>query len=272
MQFEERISEILGKVPNKISKLENLESFSYIVENVDNKYFFKFSKQRKVNKEKFGIKYFKDVLEIETPKIIYEGPDYLVTKFEEDLQKIAPQNLIPIVISYQKKYLESLEYLLIPSGFSRNKINEFYGRNKKHFLGFKTKGLSAILNKVNEKSYEKLPKIISHGDVHNKNIFLTKENNPFILDFENMSLNYPTFDISTSIFYALSSSKNIVKNYLKNLPTNFNVTNNELIDLIIADTLRIAIYDTLTAKKRNKNKEKLEKRIYHNKKFFDTFL
>ncbi|MDA3836850.1 MAG: phosphotransferase [Nanoarchaeota archaeon] len=270
--FEERISKILGIVPTKISKLKNLKSSSYIVDTFDHKYFFKFSKQKKVEKEKYGIKYFKDNLDIETPKIIFEGPDYLVTKFEEDLRRVHPTDLVNIVAHYQKRYIESSTPALIPTKFSRQKINQLYERNKKHFVGFQTKGLSKILNIIGEKAYKELPKVISHGDVHNKNIFLTKNNNPFILDFENLSTDYPTFDISTAIFYALNDAKGIINNYSSNIPQNFNISKNNLIDLVIADTLRIAIYDTLNSKKRNEKTLDIEKRIRNNKKFFDVFL
>lgn len=271
MDHQERISEILGRVPDNIVKLENLKSFSYVVDNSNKKYFFKFSKKSKVDKEKFGIAYFKK-LGLETPKIVFEGEDYLVTRFEENLGKINTSGLMDIVRSYQKRYRNISSPVLIPSKFSRNRINNIYLNNKDYFLGFKTNGLAKILNEVNEEAYQNLPRIIAHGDIHNKNVFLTQEGNPFILDFENMCSNYPTFDISTAIFYALGDSKEILNNYLEFSQKEFDMSRDKLINLIIADTLRIAIWDTFYLKKKKVNEETMKKRTYNNGKVFDLFL
>lgn len=120
-----------------------------------------------------------------------------------------------------------------------------------------------------EEKYEKMERVINHGDVRKGNFKKEKEE-PFILDFERICYEYPTFDLSTSIYASPYEATKILREYLEQLEYRKlrNFGKEYLIDAILTDTLRIALYDQIDSNK----KGTLEGRKPHNNQVISKLL
>lgn len=266
---EERIKEIFGNLEFELEKNKDSKNPTYVIKSKFSKYFLKFSKEKNIKKDLFGINYFKENLNIKTPTVIEFGKDYLLTEFEGGLERISSREIVDILTDFQEKDFiikNNSKKSEIPGRLHRKKIDEAFFKNYDYFEKINREDVKIIFLEVDEKEYSVMPRIISHGDIHRGNFFL-KNKDAFILDFENICWEYPIFDLAVSIFYSPKDSKEIMNHYLKKqkILKGSPFSEKEIIKFTLADLLRISIHDTLYFYKKRRNHPEFEKRIEHDR-------
>lgn len=262
-------TEILSTLP--IPSTKNPTS---LVESRKGKFIVKILSDENLFREMFGNSFFGNTLGIRVPRIAYSKEGMLVTEYE-DLSSInSIEELVSIIVCYQRRY-DSLtgdqkKVQEIYRGIDRDRLDDAFKRNTNLFEEYDAEKIAKILLHFGNFRYREMPVFINHGDARRRNFFRTKSNEPFLLDFEKVCLDSPTFDVSTSVYSDPEHIAGIISYYLNlnDLRSLNRLGKDFLIDAILTDVLRLAIHDTFSSLKKGKLKERRK----HNQKVIEAIL
>jgi hypothetical protein len=255
-----------------IKKVTNVKNDCYISQTDKGKFFMKQMKEKNLRKEIFGISFFGEFLNVKVPKIITSTEEVLITEYEDLLEEISSEEIVSIILNYQNDYWNLKDNIKdlpkINGGFPRSKINQDFEENRNLFQDKKPDKISEIIYSLRGDNYKEIPKTICHGDIRLKNVF-KKEGNPFLLDFEKVCFDYPTFDISTFAYSLPEETLRIFEFYNSKKPQELSGIDETLLkDMFLSDVMRIAVYDTIYSNK----KETYETRREHDDKVIDNLI
>lgn len=270
-RIRESLENILRGTVSSIDKIDNVKNFCCIYETDKGKFFVKLLKERNLRKEVFGISYFGEFLGVDVPEIINSTEEVLITKYENSLEEISAKEIVSVVLNYQNDYWNLPDKIKdlakINRGFPRFNIDKDFEENENLFENKNLEKISKVINSAKEEVYENIPKVVCHGDLRRRNVFMKNGNMPFLLDFEKVCFDYPTFDISTLAYSSPEETLKIFEFYNSEKPLRLNEVNSDsLKKAFLSDTMRIAIYDTIYSS-RNRN---YETRKEHNNKVINN--
>lgn len=257
--------------------LNEIKEIKKSLKDSNKKYFLKINDSKKIEREYNAINFFKRYKKIEVPKIAFCSKNILITDLEENLRDNALDDIPEILYKLHMEFFNlkdiKLNNFILDKYYNRDKIFKNFNEDSNLISEYVDVGLIKKIIKNGEEEYIGIPKVMCHGDTHLNNLKKSKNGKPFLLDLEYSHYNNMTFDVSTHIFSHPDNIDNVTNKYFDMFKEHLlrNISKENMINLILKDTLRICSYD-LIKNSRHVGDKIANERIQHDVKLIETIL
>jgi len=207
-------------------------------------------------REKKVLEFFRENKLLTTLKPAYFGEDFMITQYESELKDIPAFEAIDEIVEFHTRSLHHGDFTQFATDkeFFNEKRNCCASRILRHpdlveNLWKDKDTLLTLIDKTPPESYQKMPKIIVHGDLFRKNILKRKDREVIFIDYEIAFYDVPTWDLARAILDTpLENTDYFVAEYvtrMKDSPLLENHTSSEIIRAVWMDCFYRIINDSI---------------------------
>ncbi|PLW80568.1 hypothetical protein C0585_01925 [Candidatus Woesearchaeota archaeon] len=251
-------------------------NLNYVLEvNGFPKYFIKYDSEGLI-KEKKVYSFLERNYLFETILPLFTGENLIVFPFVSDFHDANVKDNLDFILRFHNNSLKLSENrfseFIDDKLFYNHSIIKFLDRVNRHEDLVKNfwediGGLNTFYNRYESINFDKLPKILTHGDIHHKNLQYDKDKKLFLFDFEDCSYDMPSWDLSRPL---MDLEKFEIDNYIDKYIKKVNIDNKNLLLLAIERDFVIRVVTESIGRQQRLGVDKARSYldIYH-EKYFD---
>lgn len=193
---------------------------------------------------------------------LYKGDGMIILPFVGDLRDAEVRDNLGFILDYHNKSLAlndgEFEDYRKDKLLENHYVKKFFDRLDRHAGLVKNfwKDVKALKNFYEENSqedFEVLPKILVHGDIQHKNLQRDSQENIYLIDFEDVYFDSPSWDLSRPL---MDLEAEEVKDYKENYIERVDIKNKDLLRKAInRDFVVRVITDSIGRQQRFGDKE-----------------